>query len=345
MISTRFSQTRLLPGLLALILCVTAWPAYAQTPNVHAQLQRSTGFMVVNKGNGQMGYGTCFVADLDRKLLITNVHVVAGTNEVRVAFARYDINGKVVTDSGAYSLNDYINGKVLLRDHKRDLALVQMNSLPQGIKALALAPQSIDLGEPIYSIGNAGMAGKLLAGGTLWRQRSGKVKNRFFWRTKLVNIEQYLEVRVIQTDSGVQGGDSGGPIVDAQGRLVGVVSCCNKEGDYGVDVGEVRTVLQRGQGNLPAAPHPAAGAWTASWSYKGKDYYASLILNTDGTSLWEATQQFTGNYTYAEGRLTLNLPNSGINTKNNTLTWTSIDQFQFTIQYSEGPTTFTLVRR
>src|ERR1700722_6171329 len=113
--------------------------------------------MVVNKSSGNTGYGTCFVADLERKLVVTNVHVVSGVNDVRVAFPRYDINGKVLTESGAYTFNDYINGKVLYRDQKRDLALVQMNSLPRGIQALALAPQSIELGEPIYSIGNSGM--------------------------------------------------------------------------------------------------------------------------------------------------------------------------------------------
>jgi S1-C subfamily serine protease len=319
----------------------------AQQPsaNVHAQLQKATGFVVVNKGNNQLGYGTCWVVDADKKLAITNVHVVTTFTDVRVWFARYDNAGKALTNSATYTSNDFVTGKVIYRDTKRDLALLQLKALPAGTQALGMAAQSIEAGQSIYSIGNSGMAGKQLNGGTLWRQRTGKVKKGFFWRTKLTNVDQNLEVRVIQTDSGVQGGDSGGPIVDAKLKLVGVVSCNNNEGDYGIDVGEVRTFLQRAQGKAPPPPHPAAGTWTVSWTYKGKDYYAGMTLNADGTGLWEASKQFPGTYTYAKGQLTLNLPSSGVNTTNNTLTWANNDQFTFVIQYSDGPTTFTAVRR
>jgi S1-C subfamily serine protease len=338
---------RSLIGVLAVALTLAmAGPATAQSTKAVSQLQHSTGFVVVSKGNGQLGYGTCWVADLERRLLVTNVHVVSTFNDVRVAFIHFDANGQPVTNSSAYTSSDYLAGKVTYRDSKRDLALIQLTSLPRGVQALPLAPQSIEPGQSIFSIGNSGMAGRPLSAGTLWRQRSGKVQKAFFWRTKLNNIDQNLEVRVIQTDSGVQAGDSGGAIVDGQGRLVGVVSCNNAEADFGIDVGEVRTVLQRALGKAPAAPHPAVGTWTVSWSQKGKEYYASLTLNPDGTGLWEGTKQFSGSYAYNDGELTLKLPNSGVNTTNSQLIWSNNNnQFLFSIQYSDGPVMFTAVRR
>jgi hypothetical protein len=348
MTAKRWLQTRWLGGVLAVAVCLALTGATrAELPNnLHAQLQRSTGFVVVNKGNGQLAYGTCWVADIERKLVVTNVHVVTNFAEAKVTFARYDDKGNLLTNSGAYSGSDFVPGKVLYRDGKRDLALIQLNTLPRGVVALAPATKSIDAGQPIWSIGNSGMAGKQLNAGTLWRPRTGKVQKAFFWKTKLTNVEQMLEVRVIQTDSGVKGGDSGGPIVDSQGKLVGVVSCNNNEGDFGIDVGEVRTFLQRAQqAKPPAAQSPAVGTWTVTWTFKGRDYYASMTLNADGSGLWEGSKQFTGTFKYAKGQLTLNLPDSGVTTKEASVTWNSNDQFTFSIAYSDGPTTFTAVRR
>ena len=180
----------------------------------------------------------------------------------------------------------------------------------------------------------------------LWRQRTGTVKKGFFWRTKLNHVEQMLEVSVIQTDSGVMPGDSGGPVVDTQGKLVAVVSCTTNDGDYGIDVAEVKTFLHRALGKTPAAPHPAAGTWTVTWSTKGKELYAGLTLNNNGTAVWQGSKDFVGSYTYnkAKSQLVFTLPNSGVN-GTVTLTWTNDNKFQFTIQYSEGPINFTAQRR
>jgi serine protease Do len=345
--NSRFSHKRLLAGVLILALCLaTGSSAQAEPAIVFAQLQRSTGFVVVNKGNGQMSYGTCWVSDIDKKLVITNVHVVGTYTDVTVAFARYDAKGVLLTKSSAYAQSHYIGGKVIYRDVKRDLALIRLNSLPRSAQAIALAEKSIQPAQKIWSIGNSGMAGKQLEEGTLWRQRTGTVKKGFFWRTKLNHVDQMLEVSVIQTDSGVMPGDSGGPVVDAQGKLVAVVSCTTTEGDYGIDVAEVKTFLQRALAKAPAAPHPAAGTWTVTWSSKGKELYAGLTLNNNGTAVWQGGKDFPGSYTYKKDKseMVFTLPNSGVN-GTVTLTWTKNDQFQFTIQYSEGPITFTAVRR
>jgi S1-C subfamily serine protease len=153
-INTRFSHKRLLASVLTLALCLaTGGSAQAQPVNVFAQLQRSTGFVVVNKGSGLMGYGTCWVCDLDNRFVVTNVHVVGTYADVTVAFARYDALGAVLTNSDAYAKTTYIPGKVIYRDAKRDLALIRLTNLPRWTQAIPLAEKSIVPGQKIWSIG------------------------------------------------------------------------------------------------------------------------------------------------------------------------------------------------
>src|SRR5262249_14695520 len=157
--------------------------------------------------------------------------------------------------------------------------------LPAGTRALELAPEAAAPGSTVWAVGNAGMADKPLNAGTLWRGRSGTVKKAFFWRVTLTGSEQRLETRGPATHSGTKPGDSGGPMVDDKGRLVGVTSSSNDQGDYAIDLSEVRTFLARAVPgtNQPRRAHRAVGTWTVTWRYKDRDNYAGLTLNADGT--------------------------------------------------------------
>jgi S1-C subfamily serine protease len=340
------SQLRLSVGLLALALWLAAvGPALAQQAAVYQKTLEGTGFVVVPKPGNQVSYGTCWIFDHKQRLVVTNVHVVGSAEKCLVAFPRYN-GGKVVTESSKYQQNDYIPGKVLARDAKRDLALVQLDRLPAGTRALALAPESIAMGSPIWGVGNSGMAQKQLNAGSLWRLRSGTVKSGVFLITSLRGTDLTLETRMINTDSGTKPGDSGGPMVDDQARLVGVTSCSNDKGDYAIDVGEVRIFLHRAMPtpSLPPPQRGIAGTWTVKWKVKDRDCYAGLTLNSDGTGQWDGSKLCPGTYTFAAGKLTLNMPGSGVQVPLK-LTWQDYDRFQFTVQFNDGTIEFTATRR
>jgi hypothetical protein len=190
------------------------------------------------------------------------------------------------------------------------------------------------------------MAQKDLKNGTLWRERQGIVKNGFFWKTHLSNCDQKIEFRAIQTDSGSKPGDSGGPVVSEQGQLVGVNSCNNDKGDYAVDVNEVRLFLARWTPapNLPPPPKGVAGTWTVSWKHKDQELCAGLTLNADGTGHWDGGKLCPGTYVYDQGKLTLQMPGSGVNATA-PLVWESHNSFRFTVQFTDGAIEFVATRR
>ena len=343
----RLKNYRLLTGVL-LLTAALALPRQAEAQGgpdtVYKKALPSTGFVVTTKPNNMLGYGTCWVVDAEKRLVITNQHVVSGVTTCKVAFPRFQ-NGDVVTRSGAYGKADYIPGKVLARDSKRDLALVQLDRLPAGTKTLVLAPQGIMPGADIWAIGNSGMAKKDLNAGTLWRVRHGKVKKVWFARTTLTGIEQKLEVCQVNTDSGSMPGDSGGPVVDGQGRLVAVNSTAtDQDGDFGTDVTEVRAFLRNALGPKVQPSQTVVGSWVVTWSYKGQEHLAGLMLNSNGTGEWVGQKRFPGTFTFKDGKLTLRMPGSGVEATV-VIVWRSNTQFVFTINYSDGATTYTATRR
>src|SRR2546423_14550947 len=127
---------RLLAALLVLTGALAlARPARADQVSVYQKTLPSTGFVVTTNKDKSLGYGTCWVVDTEKRLVITNQHVVLGHDTCKVTFPRFS-NGNVLTNSGLYAQSDYIPGKVLARDSKRDLALVRLDPPAQGVKAL-----------------------------------------------------------------------------------------------------------------------------------------------------------------------------------------------------------------
>ena len=113
----RFAMTRTIRSLFAkalvggALLAPFAAPAFAQTPapqnnavpqgqkktakELHAVLLKSTGWIQARDGNRTLSHGTGWILDAERKLMVTNDHVVGGKDEVFVVFPKYE-NGKLV---------------------------------------------------------------------------------------------------------------------------------------------------------------------------------------------------------------------------------------------------------
>jgi S1-C subfamily serine protease len=93
-----------------------------------------------------------------------------------------------------------------------------LDKLPPGAAALRLAQNSVGPGEDVHSIGNPA------ASGGLWIYTPGKVRQVYQkrWAAKAGGEELQFEARVIETDSQTNPGDSGGPLANDRGELVGV---------------------------------------------------------------------------------------------------------------------------
>jgi S1-C subfamily serine protease len=249
---------RLVLGGLILAVASTA----RANPAIYQHVLRSTAW-IVNKQENSQGSGV--LVDLENGLVLTNDHVVGEATEVLVFFSAYDEKGELITDRSVYTKNFMalrkagiaMVGTVVGRWTKKDLAVVQLEKLPENPVAISLAATSSEPGSNLHSVGNSGSSGGL------WAYTPGVARNVYLKPTLQKGIAYQLE-----TTSPSNPGDSGSPVVNDQGELVGIVSWSTVAGSLkknglgetvyddhaklitnAIDVREIRTLLEQYPGN------------------------------------------------------------------------------------------------
>lgn len=177
------------------------------------------------------GAGAGFVVDAGRRLLVTCRHIVADRATVEVFFP-WHRGGELVTDKGEYignrpALRDrglLVRGTVLRRSDAADLALVELESLPPGIRAVTFATTPAWPGDPVHVVGHRQDLD------TLWNvttgpvRQTGQLADGYHWRGKKLAVGADAVIGQWPTEEG----DSGGPAFDAHGKLVGVVTALRR---------------------------------------------------------------------------------------------------------------------
>jgi len=146
-------------------------------------------------GSGGGATGSGFVLDGEGYIL-TNEHVIDGSDSVRIRF----------TEGGP------ANARVVGEDPSTDLALLKVDGSDQRLRPVPLGSSSrIKVGQPAIALGSPfGLEGTLTTGIVSAVDRSITAPNRF-------SIDG-----VLQTDAAINPGNSGGPLLDGEGRVVGV---------------------------------------------------------------------------------------------------------------------------
>lgn len=203
-------------GLTALALCLLhARPGRADEA-LYGKVAPSTALIYAHDDRSRLGAGTGFLADADRRLVVTARHVVANPTgglspEVVVVFAQSK-DGQILTDVGHYRRHwrDLaLRGRIVFDSVRCDLAVLQLDKLPAGLKPLELAAERVRPGQTVHVVGNS--SGD--SGGVFGYCR-GHVRNRYYW--------DLLGAHVVATQAPVNKGDSGGPVVNDRGQVVAV---------------------------------------------------------------------------------------------------------------------------
>jgi hypothetical protein len=176
--------------------------------------------------------GTGFVVN-NGSLIATNFHVIAGADEATAEFA----DGTEINIDG-----------FLLASPKHDLAILHL-SQPAPAPPLRLAAEIADPGTDVFAIGSTkGLAGSV---------SKGVVSAYRTW----ADLEPLLGPDLdafgyvkhglwIQTDAAINNGNSGGPLVLANGEVVGINTLKTSAGNFAVDVSHLEAML----GRLPQKP-------------------------------------------------------------------------------------------
>ncbi|HYZ19655.1 MAG TPA: trypsin-like peptidase domain-containing protein [Gaiellaceae bacterium] len=153
----------------------------------------------------QRALGSGFVID-KTGYIVTNYHVIRGAESVEVGFSN----------------NDNLKAKIVGGDPSTDTALLKVNASSRALRPLQLGDSNaIQVGDNVLAIGNPfGLARSATSGIVSAIQRPLQAPNG-------MTIDH-----VIQTDAQINHGNSGGPLLDAQGKVIGVNSAI-ETGDTG----------------------------------------------------------------------------------------------------------------
>ena len=170
----------------------------------------SDAFGNVVPGQSQSALGSGFVIDTEGHI-VTNYHVVQGASEIEVSFSN----------------RETVDAKVVGSDPSTDLALLEVDVEARALRPLALADSdAVEVGDPVVAIGNPfGLERTVTSGIVSALQRQVRAPNNF-------TIDH-----VIQTDAPINSGNSGGPLIDAAGRVIGVNSQIETAAGGGGNVG------------------------------------------------------------------------------------------------------------
>ena len=225
---------RLLPvlALLAALLCLPVQAAGAPRAVLNAKdgvvrifckvsgdVYSGSGFLVANTSSGAM--------------VVTNYHVVQGASEMELY---YDGNGPVDLEMVAVA-------------EGQDLCLLRTQDALPGMAPLTLADK-VEIGEAVYALGYPG-------GSDVFSSDLALTKDKMALTSGLVSAltstdllgDQSQAVQLIQTNADINHGNSGGPLLNEQGQVIGVNTLAlNDFGITGVNaaihVGELRGFLQ-----------------------------------------------------------------------------------------------------
>ena len=187
--------------------------------------------------------GSGSLIDAEKRYVLTNFHVVDENAVVYVSFPMYQKDGKIIGDKKLYKERVpqglAIPGRVLHRDKTRDLAIIQLDRIPLGTPAIALARKSTSPGATAWNIGSPGAVPQLFS------ITEGKVRS--------ISTQKYdygdgmvVNARYLNSTNPTNPGDSGGPLFNKDGHQVAVTQGGTphlQQMNLFIDVMEVRGFL------------------------------------------------------------------------------------------------------
>ncbi len=186
--------------------------------------------------NTDASQGSGVLIDRDKRFVVTNAQVTGSAERVEVFFPVPDLNGRLIQSRDYYETNyEFLerlgyatSGRVIAKNVTRDLAIVELTGLPATAREIRHdfnppVPLTPRFGGTVHILGNPVAL-------DLWRWTPG--------------LYQGLDEGYLFLNANVLGGNSGGPVLNAQGVLIGIIALSDDAVNaWAVRVKHIETLL------------------------------------------------------------------------------------------------------
>lgn len=197
---------------------------------IYKQYGKAVVLVFATDGSAQGSAGTGSIISKEGEV-ITNAHVVSkeGTPYKKVfIYLKPDrLVGSMKDD-----LKLRYKATIVDIDPNLDLALLKIEDPPADLATIAFVdPDMVEVGEPVIAIGHPETGG-------LWTLTSGSISS-------VVKDFQGVEGKdVFQTETSVNRGNSGGPLLNAYGQMVGINTCISRRATDGLTITDINFSLK-----------------------------------------------------------------------------------------------------
>ena len=215
-----------IPFLIFVFFCSLAISsAYAYTPKqIYQKAGPGVVFVFASKGSSKGSGGTGSIISPEG-LVITNAHIFTQKDspellsDISIFLKPVRVTGDHKTDLA----NGY-KGKIIAIDLPLDLALVKIINPDRPLTTVPFADSEIvEIGDQVYAIGHPEQGG-------LWSLTAGVISAH--WR----NYGGVSGKHLFQTDASINRGNSGGPLLDQQGTMIGINSMIARKAADGLTI-------------------------------------------------------------------------------------------------------------
>ncbi|HYR60993.1 MAG TPA: serine protease [Nitrospiraceae bacterium] len=180
------------------------------------------------KGSG--GTGSIIQSD---GLVLTNAHV-AIEEQTGKPFARLSVFLKPprVTGESKSDLSRMVRAKVVAYSQPLDLALLRLDGVTEALPVVDVSEsERAKIGDRVVAIGHPEQGG-------LWTLTTGVIS------AEVDNFNGVKGKQVFQTETGLNRGNSGGPLLDGEGRMIGVNTAIARVASDGLPITSISFSLK-----------------------------------------------------------------------------------------------------
>ena len=182
------------------------------------------------RGKGSGGTGSIIQSD---GLILTNAHVVI-EEQTGKPFARLSVFLKPsrVTGESKSDLSRMVRAKIVAYSQSLDLALLKLDGVTEALPVVDVSESGrARIGDRVVAIGHPEQGG-------LWTLTTGVIS------AEVDNFNGVKGKHVFQTETGLNRGNSGGPLLDGEGRMIGVNTAIARVASDGLPITSISFSLK-----------------------------------------------------------------------------------------------------